>query len=441
MTGQDILSRLLSVFFLIALNAFFVSAEFSLVSVRRSRISQLVAAGDIQAQTVQSLQRSIARLLSTTQLGITLSSLALGWIADSTMALMFHELISALPLSVRVRESISQVLAVPLAFFLIAYLQIVLGELCPKALALLYPEELSRFLGVPVGAIARIFQPFIWILNQSTRFLLGLVGIDYTDSAWDRRVTLEELRLIITTEGESTGLEAQERKLLNNLLECGTMTAEEVMINRTRLVALPQSVTFGELLKEVSRTGYTRYPIKGESVDDIQGIIDFKDLAVVLEQGELTPDTFLYPWVKPVHFVPKSTSLTELLSLMQRAHEKMVMVVDEFGGICGLVTRHDVIGEIFGDVPEATGSETIMLQMLDEQTFLVQAQMEIEEVNAVLELSLPVSDKYQTLGGFVLYQWQKVPTAGETLDYNNLEFTIVSVTGPRLGYIQIHRKN
>jgi CBS domain containing-hemolysin-like protein len=439
MTAQDLLLRLLSVLVLIAINAFFVTAEFSIVSVRRSRISQLVEAGDVQAQMVQSLQRSIDRLLSTTQLGITLSSLALGWISERTMAVLIKLLFAHLPLPPEMTRTISHGLAIPIAFFLVAYLQIVLGELCPKSLALLYSEQLSRFLGTPIRAIARIFNPFIWILNQSTRCLLRLVGIEYSDRGWHTRVTPEELQLIIATEVESTGLEARERELLQNVFEFGDVTAVEVMIPRTQLIAIPETATFEALLQEVSATGHSRYPVKGESLDDIRGIIDFKDLALPLVQGQLNPDTPIVSWVKPVRFVPESTPLRELLSLMQRSHVQMVMVVDEFGGTSGLVALQDLIAEIIGDTLEGQDSETIALKMIDEQTYLVQAQMNLEEVNELLELDLPLADEYQTLGGFLLYQWQKIPTQGETLQYDQIEFTVVSAQGPRLSQIRIHR--
>ena len=214
MTTQAILIRALSILLLIAINAFFVTAEFAMVSVRRSRVSQLVKAGDIQAQTVQSLQRSLDRLLSTTQLGITLSSLALGWIGESTMAKLVMEIFSTLPLSPLLLNTLSHSIAIPIAFLFLAYLQIVLGELCPKSVALIYSEQLARFLGPSIGVIAQVFNPFIWILNQSTRYLLRSVGIKYNTNGGYSRVTPEELQLIIATEAESTGLEAQERALL-----------------------------------------------------------------------------------------------------------------------------------------------------------------------------------------------------------------------------------
>lgn len=439
MTGSDILLRLFSVLLLIAINAFFVTAEFAMVSVRRSRISQLVEAGDLQAQTVQSLQRTLDRLLSTTQFGITLASLALGWIGESTMAVVVKNALLQFPLPLPIREALAHGLAIPIAFLTIAYLQIVLGELCPKSIALLYAEQLARFLGPSIGVIAQVFTPFIWILNQSTRFLLRAIGSQDTIQGWYNRVTPEELQIIIATEVESTGLEAEERELLSNVFEFGEVSAVEVIVPRTQLVAIDQTATFAQLLQQVTETGHSRYPVKGESLDDIRGIIDFKDLALPLGNMELTPETPLYPWIKPVKFVPESTPLNELLSMMQRSRLKMVMVVDEFGGTSGLITLQDIVDEILGDHRENKPSEAVTFQMIDDHTFLVEAQMEIEEVNEILELDLPIIDEYQTLGGFLLYHWQKIPQAGESLHFDHLTFTVVSSEGPRLSQIRIHR--
>ena len=440
MTTQAILIRALSILFLIAINAFFVTAEFAMVSVRRSRVSQLVKAGDIQAQTVQSLQRSLDRLLSTTQLGITLSSLALGWIGESTMAKLVTELLSKLPLSPLLANSLAHSLAIPVAFLSLVYLQIVLGELCPKSVALIYSEQLARFLGPSIGVIAQVFNPFIWILNQSTRYLLRSVGIQYNTNGGYSQVTPEELQLIIATEGESTGLEAQERALLKNVFEFSAVTAVEVMVPRTQLVAIAETATFEKLLKDVTETGHSRYPVKGDSLDDILGIIDFKDLAQPLSQGELPPTASIQSWIKPVKFVSESMALDELLALMQRSQLKMVMVVDEFGGTSGLITIQDVIGEILGNDLEGIIEEEDTLKMIDEHNFLIAAQLNLEELNNVLGLDLPLTDEYQTLGGFLLYQWQKIPSEGETLNYENLSFTVVESQGPRLRQIHLRRQ-
>jgi CBS domain containing-hemolysin-like protein len=432
----DFWLRFFSVVFLIGINAFFVTAEFSIVSVRRSRINQLVEAGDLQAQTVQSLQRSIDRLLSTTQLGITLSSLALGWIGENTMAVLVNDFMGKLPLPVELLHWLSHSLAIPIAFFLIAYLQMVLGELCPKSVALLYSEQLARFFAAPVGAIAKIFNPFIWILNQSTRWLLRLVKIEYSGQGWYSRVTPEELQLIITTERESSGLEKEERELLKNVFEFGDVLAEEVMIPRTKIEALNETDTFSKLLQQVADTEHSRYPVIRESLDDIIGIIDFKDLALPLAKQKITTDTSIVNWIKPVTFIPETTTLSELLPLMQSSNLKMVIVVDEFGGTAGLVTLQNLIAEIIGDEIELDGDE-LAIEKIDESSYLVEAQLSIEEVNEELSINLPITEDYQTLAGFIIYQWQKIPSEGEIFNYDNLILTITSANGPRLEKIMI----
>lgn len=439
MAGQNLLLTFFGVFLLIAINAFFVTAEFSIVSVRRSRISQLVKDGDIQAQTVQSLQRSIDRLLSTTQLGITLSSLALGWVGEKTMAVSIVTIIQVLSLPPFISKAIAHSLAIPLAFVILAYLQIVLGELCPKSVALMYPEKIARFFGPPSVVIARIFRPFVAILNLSTRLLLKLVGVEYSGQGWYKKVTSEELQLIIATDRESIGLEAEERQLLKNVFDFHDDTAEQVMIPRTDIKFLSLITTFGELLQTVAERGYSGYPVIGDSLDDIQGIIHYKKLSEPLAKGQLSNDSSIEPWIEPVSFIPESTFLNELLPMMQRSHQKMVIVIDEFGGTSGLITLHDLVAEIVGDAgsdPE-TGIEAI--QELDENTFLVSAQMNLEEVNEQLELDLPLADNYNTLGGFLLEQWQKIPHQGEKLEYENLGFTVTIADSNRLYQILIHR--
>ncbi|MGF1493788.1 MAG: hemolysin family protein [Microcoleaceae cyanobacterium] len=437
LTVQDLLLRLLSVIFLIAINAFFVAAEFSMVSVRRSRISQLVDEGDLAARTVQRLQRRVDLLLSTTQLGITLSSLALGWIGEATLAVAMRFLLMKLPLPLGISQILAHSLAIPLiTFFLIAYLQIIFGELYPKSLALLYPEQLARFLAPSSLAIARFFSPFVWGLNQSTRWLLRLGGIEYTGQPYTR-VTSEELQLIITTSTESIGLEDEERELLNNVFEFGEVLAEEVMIPRTNIIAMSQSATFQDLLDEMSASDHSRYPVSGESLDDILGIINFRDLAKPLAQGLLSPATPIEPWVRPARFVAEQTLLGELLPLMQRSQMEMVIVVDEFGGTAGLVTINDLISEIIGNTPESGEPEESPLQYLDERTLQAQAQLDIEEINEMLDLGLPVNEEYQTLGGFLIYELQKIPAVGDTLNYRDFEFTVISADGPRVDQIQI----
>ena len=436
MTGKDLLFSFVGLFSLIAINAFFVTAEFSIVSVRRSRITQLAKHGDIQAQTVQSFQRSMDRLLSTTQLGITLSSLALGWIGEQTIAMLISDNIKKLPLPVAITEPIIHSFAIPTAFIFLAYLQIVLGELCPKSVALIYSEQLARFFGPPSLVIARIFRPFIWVLNQSTRWILRLGGIEYAGQRWYNQVSSEELQLIIATE-ESTDLEAKERKLLTNVFEFGDVMAVEIMIPRTEIEFLSEQASFGDLLQSIVDQRYFRYPVVGESLDDIKGIIDYKSLALPLANGEITDDSLIKAWIEPVEFFPESTPISDLLPRMQRSRKPMAVVVDEFGGTSGLVTLHDIIAEIIGDAGNSNAIGNKLVERLENNTFLVSAKINLDDLNQKLLLNLPLGGDYHTLGGFLLEQWQKIPIPGETLTYDNWNFTVISAKNNKLNRIKI----
>lgn len=438
MTGKDFLFPLVGLFLLIAINAFFVTAEFSIVSVRRSRITQLAKDGDIQAQTVQSFQRSIDRLLSTTQLGITLSSLALGWIGEQTIAILISNTLRKLPFPGNITDPIIHSFAIPIAFIILAYFQIVLGELCPKSVALIYSEQLAKFFGPPSLVIARIFRPFIWVLNQSTRCLLKLAGIEYMGQRWYNQVSSEELQLIIATE-DSTDLEAEERKLLSNVFEFGDVMAVEIMIPRIEIEFLSNKATFADLLKRIVDKQYFRYPVAGESLDDIKGIIDYKSLALPLATREITDSSVIEPWIEPIDFFPESTPISDLLFQMQRSHKSMVIVVDEFGGTSGVVTLHDIVAEIIGDNSDKTNNN--LVEKLGNNSFLVSAKINLDDLNQKLLLNLPLAEDYHTLSGFLLEQWQKIPIQGETISYNNWNFTVVSAKDNKLNQIKIEPCN
>ncbi|BFM40652.1 hemolysin family protein [Synechocystis sp. LKSZ1] len=436
---DEIVSRLFLILLLIGINAFFVTAEFSIIAVRRSRINQLVEAGDRPARSVQFLQRRLDRLLSTTQLGITLASLTLGWLGENTLALIFQKFFSGPGSLAPGLTVLTHGLAIPITFVAIAYLQIVLGELCPKSWALLYAEQLSRALAPLIQGIARVISPFLGILNYSTQVLLRLGGAEISHHRWAQRLTPEELQLIISTEGESSGLNSHERTLLKNLFSLGNSLAQSIMVPRSQLVVLPETATLQDLLAAITQTGHACFPVKGESLDDIQGVIDFHDLAKPLHQGQLSPTSPLRAWVKPVRFFPETTPLTELLVTMQQTQLKAVIIVDEFGGTAGLVTLEDLMTEIVGDESAEEGDNPLLLQRLDAQTLLVEARITVAEANKILGLQLPLTDEYQTLGGFLLYTWQRIPNPGESLEYGPLTFTVVTASGPKLETIRIHR--
>ena len=358
-------------------------------------------------------------------------------------ALIMHwvgELSNWVVISSQISQFLSHSIALPLSFLLLAYLQIVLGELCPKSVALRYPEKIARILGPPSLTIARLLSPLVWLLNQSTNLLLTIAGIEHSQPYQHGHVTPDELRLLITTANEIPDLKNAEREILNNVFEFRGATAEEVMVPRTNISAIPDTATFQDLLNEIVESGHSRYPVTGESLDNILGIIYFNDLAEPLSKGELQPDTLVARWLLPAKVVPESLPLNELLTQMQQSSREMVIVVDSYGGTAGLVTLRDLTAEIIGDT-ESNSPEEQALQK-DSHTVIFPAQTDLEDVNERLSLNLPTSDDYLTLGGFVIFEMQKIPSVNEQLIYNSndesLIFTVISADGPKLNKIQIH---
>lgn len=431
--ATGVMIRLIVIMVLIILNAFFVAAEFSIVSVRRSRIDQLAAVGDVQAQTVQSLQQSIDQLLPTTQIGITLASLALGWIGEDTLALILHHWLRNLSIFATV---FSHAIALMVAFWTLAYLQIVLGELVPKSLALSYSEQTSRLLGPVSLMVARLFSPVVWLLNLSTQGFLKLVGLQEQRQS-DTQLTSDELQMIISTPTAVLDLDQEEREILNNVFETRDFTVEDIMVPRTQIIGIDNTATWQELLNMVVETGYSQFPLLGDSLDNISGIVDFKAMAEPLAKGQLALATQISPWMKAARVVPVDLPLSDLLSRMQRLNLSMMIVVDNYGGTAGLVTWTDVTAELIGDEDELIPGDIVYL---DDYSVLVPAQMEIDAVNKEFMLSLPTTEDYQTLAGFVINSLQKIPRAGEQLSYGDgLVFTVKAVKGPKLEQIQITR--
>jgi CBS domain containing-hemolysin-like protein len=433
--GSDIGWRLLLVFGLIAIDAFFVVAEFSILSVRRSRITQLVAAGDDRAKQVQDLQRGIERLLSTTQVGISLSTLALGWIGERAIAQIFAQWLES--------ASLAHSLAIPITFVLLAYLQIVFGELIPKSIALIYAEQIARFLGAPSLAIARIFSPLIWVLDRSTKLCLRLVGVKYRNedrddpwSAFGNRVTFKELQAMVSTERESSGLEIEQREVLTKVLEFADKIATDVMVPSTQIITVPQTATCQTLLIKIATTGYCRYPVTDTSLNKIVGIVSFKDFVPLLAQGKSAGQLPIEKWIQPVEFVAESTPVSVILKQMQQFDRHMTIVIDEFGNTAGLITRQDAISEMIG-INVTPDRQSLLFQKLADGTFLIQAQINLEDLNAQLNINLPLADDYQTLAGFLLNKFQYFPQGGASLNYGDWTFTVVSTVGPRIDRVRL----
>lgn len=433
-TSGDVLSSLAWVVVLLSINALFVAAEFSLVSVRRSRIAQLVGEDNGDARRVSQAQENLDPYLSAIQLCITFASLALGWIGAVQVAGLTRYALSFVP-------GIPPRLAVPLTFAAIAFLQVVIGELVPKTLAITYPERTSLVLIRLSRAVRLLLGPFVTILGWSSTALLRLLRVPIPRLA--KRLgafSAEELQLIIASSDAEGTLEAEERELLANVFEFGDTVASEVMVPRTSIDAIEESASVRDLLQEVANSNHSRYPVMGDSLDEMRGLLYLKEVVSALGNGEIDLDSPIQPFVRESHFVHQNKPVGELLSDMQQQHHTLVTVVDEFGGTAGLVTLHDLVEEIVGHIAdEEDDGEEPDFQILDATTAIVQAQVSLDEVNDQLELHLPQHDDYQTLGGFLIYRMQKIPTIGDTVTYDHLELTVISSDGPRLDRVRISK--
>ncbi|MEN9206142.1 MAG: hemolysin family protein [Thermostichales cyanobacterium DRC_bins_46] len=455
LAASDLTTSLIWMVCLLGINALFVTLEYSLVAARRGRILQQARNGDPRALLVQASQDALDRALSTPQLGITVASLALGWIGAWKVAPVVGAGLLRLPFFESLFELLRPVfasptdlawsLAIPLTFILLTYLQIVLGELIPKTLAIVHAETVALTLAPFSQGLSRFLQPLADIPRMSSRLILRAFGVPIPNAtALYNTITLEELEELLASKNPDPNLviEEEERELLQNVFAFGDTIASEIMTPRTSIDAVPLQATLQDVLKEVASSGHSRYPVIAESLDEIKGVIFLKDLMRELGHGRLTLDSPIAPLMRPAVFVHENKLIAELLQDMQKHHTSIVMVADEFGGTAGLVTIENILEEIVGSIADIhdNGEDVIPdIEQISEDVFIVQAQLDVEEVNEQLDLDLPIQDDYQTLGGMIIYQMQRIPQEGDKHIWKNLEFHIVKAEGPRLDRIRITR--
>ncbi|HSB08804.1 MAG TPA: hemolysin family protein [Blastocatellia bacterium] len=438
MDGSSILTVLLKlavVFLLVLANGFFVASEFALVSVRRSRIAALIAEGNKRARTVMRVIDHLDAYISATQLGITLASLALGWIGEQTLAEMltplFH-LVLPSPASAIAAHSI----AVAVAFAMITFLHIVLGELAPKTLALERAEAAALAVARPMEIFYRAFKAPIWLLNRSGNMVLRWLGLRST-AEHAAAYSEEELRHLIALSHKSGHLIEDERQLINNVFDFTEATAETVMVPRTEMETLDAELSPAEMLDVFEQTGYSRMPVYRDSLDNIIGIVLQKDLSRVVRSGG---SATLEQIVRPPVFVPTSMKLNDALRMLRRSSEHMAIVVDEHGGVEGLVTLEDLLEEIVGDIRDEHDEEAArQIVELPDGAYNVRGNLSIRDANKLLALDLPESDNYHTIAGFMMDRAGKLLKRGDSVDYNGMKLTVQASARNRIVETKIER--
>jgi CBS domain containing-hemolysin-like protein len=425
-----VLGRLLAIILLVLLNAFFVGAEFALVRSRRTRLEAMTRSGDRLARFAVRASSNISRILSASQLGVTLASLGLGWVAESTVGDMFANVFGHLPFAMEM--SLRLTLGAALALVVVTYLHVVFGELTPKAAALNHPEALARWLAPPLLFFAWITTPFTYFLNKSSQVILRWLGQEKAGSE-DAVHSPEEIRLLVEQSQESGQMQAHDADLIDAVFEFSEKNAREVMTPRTELVALPVEATLSEVLGVVQESGLSRYPVYDESIDNIIGVVLAKDLLKLLAPRANTEAFDLPSIMRPVHVIPGSREVEEVLADFKRLKEHMAIVLDEYGGTAGVVTMEDLLEEIVGEILDeydTSEDEEAPLHTRAGET-LVPGSTHIGELNEHFSLTVPDED-YTTIGGYVFGVLGRLPIVGDRVIAGGAIFTVREMDGRRI---------
>ncbi len=428
-TAPAIGTGLLAVVLLVLANAYFVAAEFALVGARRTRLDELALAGDRKAALARRAVRSLDRYISATQLGITLASLGLGWIGKPALAGLLDGLFAFLPETAAVWTT--HAVSAATAFAIITALHIVLGELVPKSLALLYPEDVSRWVAGPLIGFGWLMAGPIALLNGTANWLLGLVKIKPRGDH-ERLHSTEEIRMLVEQGQVGGSVEDQDARLLEGVFEFSEKSAEEVMTPRTQIVALAADLPVTDAADVIAGAGRSRYPVYVSSLDEIVGVVLAKD---VLRALRADPAATVGSIRREPLFVPGTREVEDVLADMKRLKTHLAVVLDEYGGTAGLVTMEDlleeIVGEIFDehDVPEELLAASGGSPLLDGATTL-------SEFNAIWDADLD-DRNYTTLGGFLFGELGRLPRVGDRIVVGTRTFEIASMEGRRVNEVRM----
>jgi magnesium and cobalt exporter, CNNM family len=426
--------KLIAVLLLVLINGFFVATEYALVSVRHSRIASLVSQGNIRARAVMRVLENLTAYISATQLGVTLASLALGWVGEDTMAHILEPIFNR---AVGAWSAVAaHTIAIALAYVIITYLHVVIGELVPKALSLERAESVALATAKPIFLFYKMFKAPIWLLNYSGVRVLRLLGLHAT-AEHTATYSEEELRQLIALSLKSGHVIEDERRLIDNVFDFTEASVESVMTPRTEIDALDIELSPEEMLDVFETMGYSRMPVYRGSLDSILGILLHKDLSRLVRGGGATNIDEI---IRPAVFLPTSVRLHDALRQLRRSSAHMALVVDEHGGVEGLVTLEDLLEEIVGDISDEHDEVAAQnIKKLTDDTFKVNGKLTIRDANRRLSLGLPESDSYHTIAGFMMARAGKLLSSGDSVDYNGLRFTVEAANRNRIVEAKIER--
>jgi CBS domain containing-hemolysin-like protein len=418
---MSLLFELLAVAALILLNAFFVAAEYGLVTSRRTRIEELGHEGNRRAKRVLDLVSDPPRFIAAMQLGVTLTSLGIGALGEHALTRAFDPVMAT-------------ALAVAIAYLLLTFFHVVIGELVPKGVALGHSEGTALAVAAPVRAFFALFWPLIWVLQRSTNFVLGLLGLE--PPGGETEVHSEaELKMLLNVSTERGEIEPGEQDMLYKVFDFADKEASDVMVPRPEVVALSVDLPPEECLRAVMESPYTRYPVYRESLDDIAGILHVRDLfGALVDRGLAAVE--VEQLVRPAYVVPETKDLAALLTEFRRTNQHMAIVVDEYGGMEGIVTLEDLLEEIVGEIEDEFDLPDESVEQVDEHTIRIDGTFPIDDFNEQFRTELPVED-YHTVAGFVFGQLGRAAQAGDEVSHDGMVFRVEEVEGQRIDKLAV----
>jgi CBS domain containing-hemolysin-like protein len=423
-------ARLGVVLLLVALNAFFVAAEFALVAVRRSRIDEMAESGDRAARKVQKALDHLDRYIAGTQLGITLASLALGWVGEPAIAVLIDNFLSFFGLPA-VGEGVHSGIALAFGFFILTFLHIVLGELAPKSLALINPEGVSKLVSTPLSAFSKLMSPMIWLFNGAANGFLRLFGV--TPVLEVQGHSPEELRLLVMQARAHGTLDESDSLMLAGVFDFHEKKARDVMRPRTEVVAIDIESTEEEVWSIVREERYSRYPVYRESLDDVVGVFLAKDLW--LHESDRA---FSLPALtrEPLS-VPDSRPAERVLEDLRRTRAHMAVVLDEYGGTAGIITMEDLIEEVIGDISDEY--DMAARSAIESNGVLeLDGTMSLIDVRSDHRVQIPEGD-WTTLGGYAFAKLGRLPKMGDRVPVPGGELEVIAMDGRRIAALRVHR--
>ncbi len=415
-------------------NGFFVASEFAMVKVRKTRIEQLVKEGNGIAKIALEAIKDLDKFIAAVQLGVTISSIGLGWVGESTLARIIEPIFEFLPGAGQTIAT--HTVSVSAAFALITFLHVVIGELIPKSIALEYTEKTALIVAKPMQMITFVFNPFIWVLNGFGNWVLKLLHIPHSHKASLVHST-EELDMLVNASYDGGVLNETEKDMLHNVFKFSDLTAKQVMIPRTDMICIPKDMSIEELNNLAAENQYTRYPVYEEDIDHIIGLVHVKDLFLLSIKDEVCPVEKI---LRPVLMVPETITMDNLVLEFKKRKGQMAIVVDEFGGTSGLVTLEDVLEEIFGEVQdEFDEEEEIDIKEVAPDTYLTNAMMRVDEFAEFFNMDEEDIDDedVDTIGGLVVKQLGRLAQVNDKVTIHNLKFIVKEIDGARINKLII----